>query len=117
MNPTVAAAAVTGGDNFTVTYNGGRQETVFVRSIPWSKMDDYLRLQDRETELAELLCGRPKGWGDTLDIDSLCDLIEKGAELNDPNFFKLVERRKRRIASMGEQLKASEGTLPSGSPK
>ena len=120
MNPTVASAAVAGGVQFTVRYKpGGRnaEETVVVRSVPWSKMDDYLRLQDREAELAELLCERPRGWGDTLEIDSLCDLIEKGAEINDPNFFKLVERRKRRIASMGEQLKASEGVLPSGSPK
>lgn len=117
MNPAVANAAAAGGEMFTVRYKSGTDETVVVRSVPWSKMDEYLSLQGNETALAELLCDRRKGWGDTLELESLCDLVEKGEQVNDPNFFRLAERRRKRLASMEDRLKERDAALANGSPK
>jgi hypothetical protein len=84
---------VAGGVEMMVHYqNNGASETVKVRQIPISKVQDFLLGMANEALAVELYCDKPKGWADTLTLESASAIADKGQELNRP-FFQAWGRR------------------------
>ena len=69
-----------------------RREKVKVRQIPISKIQNFIFAMGNESEAIELYCDKPKGWADTLSVESASAIADKGQELNLP-FFKAWFRR------------------------
>jgi hypothetical protein len=96
---------IAGGVEMEVSYqNNGDKETVKVRQIPISKIQDFIFAMGNEAQAIELYCDKPKGWADTLSIESASAIADKGQELNMP-FFAAWFRR---------QMKWRESQQPGG---
>lgn len=65
-----------------VTHLDGSKETVKVRSIPPSKIQALVIALANEAVLIELYCDKPEGWADSLTIESVNAIADKGQELN-----------------------------------
>src|SRR5262245_6490183 len=84
---------IAGGIEMEVFYqNNGHKETVKVRQIPVSKVHTFVFALGNEAEAIELYCDKPKGWADTLSMESASAIADKGQELNLP-FFEAWFRR------------------------
>jgi hypothetical protein len=84
---------IAGGVEMEVAYqNNGDKEKVKVRQIPISKIQNFIFAMGNESEAIELYCDKPKGWADTLSVESASAIADKGQELNLP-FFKAWFRR------------------------
>lgn len=107
MNPSVSNAALTGGKPVDVEYQerlpsgDPKIETIFVRQIKASQVNDYIASQADEAKLASILTGRDLKWVDSITYESLVRITDAGEEINDPNVSLLVARRARREASLG----------------
>jgi hypothetical protein len=89
---------IAGGVEMEVAYqNNGDKETVKVRQIPISKIQDYAAVIYNDAEAIEFYCDKPKGWADTLTMDSASAIADKGLELNGDFFDRWWARRKRVI--------------------
>lgn len=76
---------VAGGVEVEVAFqNNGSKETVKVRQIPISKLQEYLNTLGNEAKTIELYCDKPQGWADTLTLESANRIADKGQELNGP---------------------------------
>jgi hypothetical protein len=76
---------VAGGIDLTVNFqNGNGSEVVKVRQIPISKLQEYLNGLGDEAKTIELYCDKPKGWADTLTLESATQIADKGQGLNSP---------------------------------
>jgi hypothetical protein len=76
---------IAGGVEMEVAYqNNGDKETVKVRQIPISKIQSLVMAIGNEADLIELYCDKPKGWADTLRLESAIAIAGKGQELNLP---------------------------------
>jgi hypothetical protein len=96
---------IAGGVEMEVTFqNNGDKETVKVRQIPVSKIQSFIFAMSNEAEAIELYCDKPKGWADTLSVESANAIADKGQELNLP-FFAAWFRR---------QMKWRESQQPGG---
>jgi hypothetical protein len=96
---------IAGGVEMEVAYqNNGDREKVKVRQIPISKIQNFIFAMGNESEAIELYCDKPKGWADTLSVESASAIADKGQELNLP-FFKAWFRR---------QMKWRESQQPGG---
>jgi hypothetical protein len=85
---------IAGGVELEVTYqNNGEKETVKVRQIPVSKIQNFIMALANEAEAIELYCDKPKGWADTLSIESASAIADKGQELNLPFFGAWFRRQ------------------------
>jgi hypothetical protein len=95
---------IAGGVELEVTYQDGNKETVKVRQVPISKIENFIFALANESQAIELYCDRQKGWADTLSIESASAIADKGQELNMP-FFAAWFRR---------QMKWRESQQPGG---
>ena len=78
---------IAGGVEMEVAYqNNGDKEKVKVRQIPISKYSQYIMVMHDTALVIELYCDKPKGWADSLTLESAIDVAEKGQELNRPFF-------------------------------
>jgi hypothetical protein len=85
---------VTGGVELEVAYqNNGEKEIVKVRQIPVSKIGNFIMALANEAEAIELYCDKPKGWADTLKIESASAIADKGQEINLPFFVAWFRRQ------------------------
>lgn len=85
---------IAGGVELEVAYqNNGDKETVKVRQIPVSKIQTFIMALANESEAIELYCDKPKGWADTLSIESASAVADKGQELNLPFFAAWFRRQ------------------------
>jgi len=94
---------IVGGVDLEVRYqnNGDRPEVVKVRQIPISKIPDFLLSMGDEAHSIELYCDRPKGWADTLTVESANAVANKGQEINYP-FLQAWWRRQATWRKMQE---------------
>lgn len=94
---------IMGGVELEVSFrNNGQNETVKVRQIPISQIQKFVMALTNEAEAIELYCDKPKGWADTLTIESANAVADKGQELNIPFFAAWFQR----------QMKWRESQLP-----
>jgi hypothetical protein len=93
MSETQEQAILTGGASVALRKNDGSSESVNVRLLKIREFPDYLRLVDDEEKLAEFLCDKPNGWAESLEVDSLLDICDKGHELNFTNACRWGQRR------------------------
>jgi hypothetical protein len=85
---------IAGGVEMEVAYqNNGDKETVKVRQIPISKIQSFIFAMGNESEAIELYCDKPKGWADTLSVESASAIADKGQELNLPFFAAWFRRQ------------------------
>src|SRR5262245_1643750 len=92
---------VIGGVEIEVTMRDGQKESVKVRQIPLSKLQDFSMAVGfgNMADAIELYCDKEKGWGDKLSYESAQIVLEKGCELNLPFFgVWLKDQRKWRAA-------------------
>lgn len=85
---------IAGGVELEVAYqNNGNKEIVKVRQIPVSKIQTFIMALANEAEAIELYCDKPKGWADTLSVESASAVADKGQELNLPFFAAWFRRQ------------------------
>ena len=119
MSETQEQAILTGGASVVLRKNDGSSERVNVRHLKIRECPDYLRLVDDEGKLAEFLCEKPEGWAETLDVDSLLDICDKGHELNFSNACRWGQRRAKMnkallpIAASGQAIQSA---FPNSAP-
>ena len=89
-----------GGVNVALKNNDGSRESVTVRLLKIKEFPDYLRLVDDEEALVEFLCSKEPGWAQTLSVDDILTICEKGHELNFKNACRWGQRR----ANLNEAL-------------
>ena len=116
-----------GGVSVDLKKNDGSSESVNVRLLKIKEFPDYLRLVDDEEVLAEFLCGKESGWAQTLAVEDILNICEKGHELNFKNACRWGQRRANLneallpIASSGVAIQShfpnSAPTAPSSSAK
>lgn len=76
---------IAGGVEMEVSYqNNGDKETVKVRQIPISKIQTFIIGSGDVSATIEMYCDKPKGWADTLTVESAIAIGDKGQELNRP---------------------------------
>jgi len=76
---------VAGGADLEIHYQrNGDKELVRVRQIPISKIQAFLLAMGDEAATIELYCDKPKGWADTLSVESANAIADLGQELNLP---------------------------------
>lgn len=85
---------VIGGVEMEVAFqNNGTSERVKVRQIPISKIQDFILSMGNEAQAIELYCDKPKGWADTLTVESASAIADKGQALNLPFFAAWFRRQ------------------------
>ncbi len=112
-------AVINGGENLEIQLLDGSKETVLVKLLKIKKFEDYLRVIDKETAAAELLCGKEPGWGDTVTADSLLDIVEKGHDINFTSVCRWATRRanvNEAMLPIAKKGKALAAALPSSAP-
>jgi hypothetical protein len=106
---------VAGGVEVEVSYLDNLEtELVKVRQIPISKISEFLLAMGDEARAIEIYCDKPKGWADTLTLESANLIADKGQEINLP-FFHAWWRRQAKWRRM--QSVWSEGATDVGSTK
>ena len=106
---------VSGGIEVEVHYqNNGAAETVKVRHIPISKMQEFTTTIGDESRSIELYCDKPKGWADTLQPESASKIATKGQKLNGPFFTDWWERQAewRKMQAVWEGALADKSKKP-----
>lgn len=105
-------ATLLGGVEIQVQKIDGTTEKVTVRQLRIRDYHKYLDFLDHEQECAELLCGKPEGWSDTLTNESIVAICDKGADINMDFFLAWVRRRKERAASLTASTTRFAPTTP-----
>lgn len=87
--PTPQSEIITieGGVDMQVEYKNGNKETVKVRQVQATKINDFAQRLGDEAFLVAMYCDKPLEWVDTLTYESLAAVADKGLEINLP-FFK-----------------------------
>ena len=75
---------IAGGVELEITYADGNKETVRVRQIPISRLNNFISTMGDEAEAIALYCDKPREWGDTLTLESASAILDKGQEINLP---------------------------------
>jgi hypothetical protein len=102
-----------GGVEVEVSYLDNLEtELVKVRQIPISKISEFLLAMGDEARAIEIYCNKPKGWADTLTIQSANAIADKGQEINLP-FLDAWWRRQAKWRRM--QSVWTEGATADGS--
>jgi hypothetical protein len=104
---------IAGGVELEVTHLDGTNETVKVRQIPISKVQQLLFALGvaNEADCLELYCDKPKGWADTLIGASVNAVADKGQEINLP-FFGAWSRRQAKWREAFATNQADEANKP-----
>jgi hypothetical protein len=114
---------VAGGVEMEVHFqNNGTSELVKVRQIPISKVQDFLMTMGNEAHSIEIYCEKPKGWADTLTLESATAIADLGQKLNRP-FLRAWWRRQARWREMQKAWigktnpEAAESRLANSAPQ
>src|SRR5215469_9214778 len=101
---------VVGGAELAVTMKDATSQAVTVRQIPLSKMQAFSMAVGfgNMSDAIELYCDKPKGWGDTLSLESAKDIMDKGRELNLPFFGVWLKDQRKWRAAFGIALDNGE---------
>jgi hypothetical protein len=106
---------VAGGVEMEVNFqNNGDKETVKIRQIPISKLQNFIMAMGDEAAAIELYCDKPKGWADKLTMESASAVADKGQELNLPFFAAWFRRQMKWRVS--QQLPGSTTSADQGQP-
>jgi len=90
-------AILLGGNEILVTRQDGRTETVKVLKLPIKQFPALLKaITGSEEQQAEVYCGQPSGWAETLDRESMEKVIIEGEELNVSFFERWYQRQRKR---------------------
>ncbi len=121
MNPSEPTKSETlrGGKSMTVRFEDGSTEVVFIRQLPLKEFETWLQVLDDEPRSAELMCGKPPGWGERLTCVSMGELIEEAERINRDFFERWLQRRTARKEWLQPLLvrnAALVSNLPIGSP-
>jgi hypothetical protein len=74
---------IAGGVEIEVTHLDGTIESVKVRQIPATRLEEFMtRLADESTSV-RIYCDKEDGWADTLTHESVSDICNKGYEINE----------------------------------
>jgi hypothetical protein len=85
---------IAGGVEMEVSFqNNGSSERVKIRQIPISQLQNFILTMGNEAAAIELYCDKPKGWADTLTMESASAVADKGQELNLPFFAAWFRRQ------------------------
>lgn len=107
---TPEAAAVNGGAPLLVTLQDGNQETVSVRVLKISEFPKYFELlAEDDAKLASWAVDKPLDWVESLDDDSLFDLLEEIDRVNFTKAQRWMERQTKkaeRLAPITNRLQA-----------
>lgn len=108
---------IAGGVEMEVAYQrNGQNEMVKVRQIPISKISAFVLAMGNESECIELYCDKPKGWADTLTIESASAIADKGQEINMPFFAAWFRRQMKWRESQQLPGSTTTDTLNAASP-
>lgn len=118
--PTPAEVLHGGIENVEAVLWDGSTEQVTVRMLPVREYEAFARVLENEPRMAEVLCAKPEGWGDSLRPDSLGRLVEEGERINADFFVPWFRRRAARMerlvpGSVGRAV--PESPSPSLSPR
>jgi hypothetical protein len=110
-----------GGAELEVDLVAGGTEKVFVRQIPIRLMPQMMAYLENENRLVELFCDRPKGWSDSITVESFEKVVQEGERLNTDFFVRWFQRRLTRqekvMPGITEKLARNAGLpLTTGSP-
>lgn len=97
MPPTPQKDSLTllsGFESLKVTHRDGKQEDVTVEVLHIAKYRTLSLIYGDECAEAELFCGRPAGWAETLTNESVIEAYNIGHKLNDSFFESWGARRK-----------------------
>jgi hypothetical protein len=86
-------AIIAGGAPLIVTTAEGTEVEVLVRLLKIREYPDYLRLSDREEEMAAFITGRDMEFVDSLTADSVIAICEKAHDLNFQTACRWATRR------------------------
>jgi hypothetical protein len=114
MNTATKTETLLGGTEFEATKLDGTTAKVFIRQIPVRDMPAYLKCQDKEPEMIELVCKVKPDFVDNLTHESHAQLVGEIERVNHDFFTAWGKRQK----SRGEKLKAefAPSPQPSASP-
>jgi len=105
-----------GGVEMEVTFqNNGAGEKVKVRQIPISKMQEFILAMGDESHSIELYCDKPKGWADTLSVESANAVADKGQEINVP-FLQAWWKRQAKWRNMQSALMDADADKKPANP-
>ena len=90
-------STLTAGQDLAVRSYGGITETVRVLQLPIKSYPKLLETIDVELGLVELYCNKPKGWAETLDLESHEAVLELADKLNSDFFSRWMARRVTRM--------------------
>ncbi len=98
---TPEAAAVNGGSPLLVKSQDGSEETVSVRVLKIAEFQEYFSLlAEDDTKLAAWAVGRPVEWVESLEDDSLFDLLEEVDRVNFTRAQRWIERQTRKAEKL-----------------
>lgn len=86
-------ATMLGGVEVTLNRKDGLTEVLKVRQIPVEEYPGYLKAQEDECAMVDILCGKPSGFFKELTPDSFEQVIIQGEEINKDFFGRWVQRK------------------------
>jgi hypothetical protein len=122
MNENNSITTLLGGVDFEAAKLDGSTEAVRIRQLGIRHLPKYLEVFEDEAASIELFCDRPKGWADTLSLQSCNEILERGEALNlDPltrYADRSLARREKVMPGFQEKLISRVvSTLPSSLQK
>ena len=118
--PTTAEVLNGGIQNLDAVLWDGSIEPTTLRMLPVREYEAFARALENEPRMAEILCGKPDGWGDTLRPDSLGRIVTEGERINADFFVPWFQRRAERMERLvpGSVVRQAGGSpSPSSSPR
>lgn len=94
------AATLTGSFEFHVNHSNGDKSVVKVRQLPIKEFPKFLQVQDDELEMIDFVCGKTKGFAETLTPECHEALVAEIEKVNADFFLRWVERRKARVEKL-----------------
>ena len=82
-----------GGKELSVFHEDGKQETVKVKLLKITEIQEYFNRAEDETALTSYICGKDEPWASTLTLESTMDICETAHELNFQNARQWAQRR------------------------
>jgi hypothetical protein len=104
----------------TVTYPDGREEVVNVKLLNVRQITRFIAVGEDPAAAAELFCGKPNGWADTITPESVYRVVATGERVNKSPFVRhlaFLNERGARTQSINAQLNPSPASSPASASK
>jgi hypothetical protein len=111
-----------GGKELSVFHEDGTQETVKVKLLKITEIQEYFNRAEDETALASYICGKDEPWARTLTLESTMDICEAAHELNFQNARRWAQRRAQQneallpLAESGKRIQQALGNSALNAP-